>query len=570
MATKTSILIFYLTLSENQRVFRFLSWTTLVVVNVAGIALTILNIVQCQPVSAVFKSPIPQGAVCTDIVTLFISSAPVNIITDLAILFLPMPILTGMRLPRKQKIILIITFSFGAFVAIVDVVRIAYLQNAFQYRLAELNQGTTRALNRGEGDFSWYASLSFMWSAIEIHIGLMIACVPSLKPLAHRFMPSILRDMSNPHDTSGLHYGETATAQRNLTARDHSSSLPNSERHSSPPDPANPEGGDMDIMDFLTTPATPSTPSHPTHDSPETREAQNNALARSPTAASWLSRAPSLTFFDFVNMNNPKSMTRFNNIESLFPLGLVTILFFLWGFAYGLLDVLNQQFQLVIHMSGAQEQGLHAAYFIGYLVGPLTYGVFILKKWGFKASFVVGLCVYGCGTLIFWPSAVLTSFPAFLVCNFIVGMGLSTLEVAANPFIALCGPPEHAETRLNVSQGIQAIGSILSPLLAKKVLFKSVQDAPSLINAQWAYLGIALFDVALALVFYYLPIPEASDEEFDDLASKRHMINERRVGGVQIIWITLGWGALSQFCYVGGQEVVAEDFLNYVNIASPK
>ena len=567
MATKTSIIIFYLTLSENQRVFRFLSWTTLIVVNIAGIALTVLNIVQCQPVSAVFKSPIPQGAVCTDIVTLFISSAPVNIITDLAILFLPMPILTGMRLPRKQKIILIITFSFGAFVAIVDVVRIAYLQNAFQVRLAELNQATTQTRSREEGDFSWYASLSFMWSAIEVHVGIICACVPSLKPLAHRFLPSILRDTSNPHDTSGLQYGETATVQRNLTARDHSSSLPTSETQSSPPEPGNPEDAEMDVMDFLTT---PNTPSRPTHDNPESQESQNHALARSPTATSWLSRAPSLTFFDFVNMNSPKSMTRLNNTESLFPLALVTILFFLWGFAYGLLDALNQQFQLVIHMSGAQEQGLHAAYFVGYLVGSLSYGVFVLKKWGFKASFVVGLCVYGCGTLIFWPSAVLTSFPAFLVCNFIVGMGLSTLEVAANPFIALCGPPEHAETRLNVSQGIQAIGSILSPLLAKKVLFKSVQDAPSLINAQWTYLGIALFDVGLALVFYYLPIPEANDEELDDLASKRHMINEHRVGGVQIIWITLAWGALSQFCYVGGQEIVAEEFLSYVNVVKPK
>lgn len=123
MVTKTSILLFYLGLSKEERLFRVLTYLTLAVVNAAGIALTFLNIFQCRPVSATFKEQIPSGVSCTDIVTLYLSSAPVNIITDLAILFLPIPILTGMRLPRKQKIILVITFSFGAFVAVVDVVR---------------------------------------------------------------------------------------------------------------------------------------------------------------------------------------------------------------------------------------------------------------------------------------------------------------------------------------------------------------------------------------------------------------------------------------------------------------
>ncbi len=126
MATKTSILLFYLSLSKEEKLFRVLSYLTLAVVNVAGLALTFLNIFQCRPVSATFKNPIPSSATCIDIVTLYLSSAPVNIITDLAILFLPIPILTGMRLPRKQKLILVIAFSFGAFVAVVDVVRYAH------------------------------------------------------------------------------------------------------------------------------------------------------------------------------------------------------------------------------------------------------------------------------------------------------------------------------------------------------------------------------------------------------------------------------------------------------------
>ena len=550
MATKTSILIFYLTLSKNHQVFRWTTYATLFVVNAAGFALTLLNILQCRPLSAVFQEIPPATATCTDIVTLYLSSSPVNISTDLAILFLPMPILTGMRLPRKQKIILIITFSFGAFAAVVDVVRIAYLQSAFQVRLNEVGTLDTTAARRDEqDDFSWYASLSFMWSAIEVHVGIICACVPSLKPLATKIIPGILRDTDDSQDTSQPFNDGTADPRI--------SGLPTC-RPSFASTNFNPAGearpsreGAMGMIEFLTTPDMAHTMAR---------------IQTIPTTTTLRSRTPSLTFFDFVNIKKPKPMVKMNNQESYFPLALTTILFFLWGFAYGLLDVLNSQFQLIVHMSNAESLGLHAAYFVAYFIAPLTFGRYILKRWGFKASFIVGLCTYGCGTLIFWPSAVLTSFPAFLISNFIVGLGLSTLEVAANPFIALCGPPEYAESRLNISQGVQAIGSVVSPLLATKVLFKDVRDTPSLQNIQWAYLGIALFDVALALAFYYLPIPEASDEELEEAAENRHNRNSNMLGRIPTAYVTLAWAVLSQFCYVGGQEAVALVLQQYISL----
>src|ERR1700712_3651584 len=103
MATKTSILVFYLSLSKGNKIFRYATLLTLAVTNLAGIALTFLNVFQCSPVKDAFISIAPSADNCLDIVTLYLSSAPVNIITDLAILILPMPILTSMRLPRKQK-----------------------------------------------------------------------------------------------------------------------------------------------------------------------------------------------------------------------------------------------------------------------------------------------------------------------------------------------------------------------------------------------------------------------------------------------------------------------------------
>jgi hypothetical protein len=165
MAVKTSILVFYLTLTKNQKVFRWANYATLAVVNCAGFALTMVNVFQCRPVSAAFYSAVPPGAKCTDIVTLYLSSSPVNIITDLAILFLPIPILTQMRLPYKQKVILVITFSFGFFVAVVDVIRIAFLQQAAISRSLAVKsihlQGNTAA------DFSCKLSVPLMSFSFE-------------------------------------------------------------------------------------------------------------------------------------------------------------------------------------------------------------------------------------------------------------------------------------------------------------------------------------------------------------------------------------------------------------------
>jgi fucose permease len=564
MATKTSILLFYLTLSRTQHIFKWASFATLAVVNLAGLALTFLNIFQCRPFDAAFKTPIPDSAKCEDIVTLYLSSAPVNIITDLAILFLPMPILTAIRLPRKQKTILVITFGFGFFVTVVDVIRIAYLQEAALNRLADTQNSNNNSgnLQRNNTDVSWYASLSYMWSAIEVNVGIMCACVPGLKPLVSRFLPNIIRD-------AGTRYNSTSADQMQSLDMSGAGSLPSqtSQRPSrrKKPDAAAGSGstiekekGDddnqMDIMDFLTTPDMTQVP-------------QN--MNRNPTAVTTATNHdPEPAFFDFVNMRGKKPMVQFTTRECIFPVTVVTILFFLWGIGYGFLDTLNGQFQKIAKMSSGQSVGIHSAYFAGYLVGPLTFGRLVLKHWGFKACFIIGLCVYGCGTLIFWPSAVLTSFPAFLISNFIVGLGFSTLEIAANPFAALCGPPQYAEIRLNLSQGVQAIGSVVSPLLASKVLFKSATDAPSLINTQWAYLGIALFCVILAVVYYYVPLPEASDADFSPMVPYNNSNSPLSIKCIPIIILTLGLGVLSQFAYVGAQEAISTTFAQFLDADS--
>lgn len=384
-----------------------------------------------------------------------------------------------------------------------------------------------------------------MWSAVEVNVLIICGCVPTIKPLVARLLPKLIRDTDEASTSRNSlpRPGESLVAERPPSANRRSTSFSSRRRDST---------GFIRILDAMACPGTRAIDPEPTTahiDHPNPRER---------------------TFFDFVNMRSPDTMLKLTNKESITPNALITLLFFLWGFAYGFLGILNNEFKVIVHLNIWQSMGLHGAYFGGYAIGPLIIGRMVLTRLGFKSTFIVGLCIYGLGALIFWPSAVLTSFVAFTISNFIVGCGLGVLETAANPFIALCGPPDYAEIRLNISQGVQAIASVVSPLLAQKVLFKNVRDVPSLVNVQWTYLGIALFDVLLAVAFYYVPVPEASDEDLQELADQRQEANMMKVAGIPIVWLTLALGVWSQFFYVAGQEALSTSLASYVSAARPR
>ena len=247
--------------------------------------------------------------------------------------------------------------------------------------------------------------------------------------------------------------------------------------------------------------------------------------------------------------------------QSIFPIVLVTILFFLWGFAYGLLDVLNAKFQNSLNITAAKAGGLQGAYFGAYLIGPPTYSGWIVRKFGYRWTFITGLCIYGVGALMFWPSAVKRSFAGFCGSLFIVGSGLSTLETSANPFIATCGPPRLSEFRLEISQSFQAIGSVMAPLLASRVFFKNT-DPKDLTNVQWTYLGIAAFVFLLAVVFFFSPIPEVTDADMALQAEQCSGLTGY-VDKPMRKQYKLFFGVIAQFCYVGAQVGVASQFIKY-------
>lgn len=274
-----------------------------------------------------------------------------------------------MHLPRKQKWILYVTFGFGIFVAVVDVVRISYLQNAAVARAAEVigGQGSSNQRQTEQNsDFSWFAAYSFMWSAIEVNVGIMVACVPALKPLVSRFVPQLIRDKVGSRaekqtSRTTKNNADTATAQRVASVEDA---------------PSGSCQADEDAVDFITSPGMTETTQ--ATERPQTAMTNTSSVSRQGTA----------TNFDFVSMAESKSIVYMSNRESVRPIAEVTILFFLWGFAYGLLNALNGQIQSITKESANQAVGTHSAYYVGYFVAPLTFGRLILKSWGFKACYV--------------------------------------------------------------------------------------------------------------------------------------------------------------------------------------
>jgi hypothetical protein len=402
-----------------------------------------------------------------------------------------------------------------------------------------------------------------MWSVIEVNTGIICASVPILKPLATRIFPTWIMGSENAS-------GQASSHPRHLLPKTEESGA-NSWPGKSSPRSSTSHRGSYSTATWHSYDPTGAGPDKMRLTEDRVEKLSTAPDSQTPAEASVSgSRAHHPAFFDFVNFTGPASMLMLNNRESIPPVAMTTILFFLWGFSYGLLDVLNIQFNGIGSPPPWVFIGLHGAFYGGYLIGPLTIGRFVLTTWGFKSTFITGLCIYACGTLIYWPSAVLMSCPVFYVANLVTGLGLATLETAADPFIALCGPLENSEVRLNFAQGVQAVGAVVSMLLAKKVLFKHVSNALGMVDVQWAYLSIALFDVLLAVVFHYLPIPEASDDELRELADLRRTENAARVGGIRVVWLTFALGVFSQWCFVGGQEALAATFENLVTALTPE
>jgi FHS family L-fucose permease-like MFS transporter len=240
------------------------------------------------------------------------------------------------------------------------------------------------------------------------------------------------------------------------------------------------------------------------------------------------------------------------NASYLFPLILVTSLFFLWGLAYGLLDVLNKHFQEMLDITKSRSTLLQAAYFGAYFLIAYPAGLF-MNRFGYKKGILLGLMLYAIGALLFYPSAHLLSFNFFLGSLFIIAAGLACLETAANPYITVLGKAETSEFRLNLSQSFNGVGSFLGPIIGANLFFSG--NTKDLTSVQYVYLIIGAIVLVMFGLFLKTPLPEIEE---DALASDVSQIKKplfRHANFVNAI--------VAQFFYVGAQVGIAALFINY-------
>lgn len=198
--------------------------------------------------------------------------------------------------------------------------------------------------------------------------------------------------------------------------------------------------------------------------------------------------------------------------QYLLPFVLITSLFFLWGFAHAILDVLNKHFQEALDITKVHSALIQVTMYMGYFVMALPAGLFI-RRYGYRKGVVFGLLLYGVGSLLFIPGQQMASFNAFLFALFVIGCGLTFLETAANPYVTELGAKETAASRLNLAQSFNGVGCICAPILTGLLLFSNRPDAEAgdgNVALPYACMGVVVLIVAA--VFLRVKLPEMQHE----------------------------------------------------------
>ena len=246
----------------------------------------------------------------------------------------------------------------------------------------------------------------------------------------------------------------------------------------------------------------------------------------------------------------------------LVPFVLITSLFLLWGFAHGLLDVLNKHFQGVFTMTKAESGLVQFSTYIAYFLMALPAGAF-MKRYGYRKGIIMGLLLFAIGAFGFIPAAFLHSATPFLIALFVIACGLCILETAANPYSTILGPPASAAQRLNLSQSFNGLGWILGPLVGGLLIFGASEgDSMALTKPYILVGGIVLF---VALLFFFTKLPEIKPEEEEEVTA---IVEEKPAAS---LWKRRQFvrSVVAQFCYCAAQTGIFGFFINYVTEMDP-
>lgn len=276
-------------------------------------------------------------------------------------------------------------------------------------------------------------------------------------------------------------------------------------------------------------------------------------------------------------MNNTKTSLFIKNGVNYFgPFVAITTLFFLWGIAHGMLDTLDKNFQVMLHLEKWQSSFIQFSLYGAYFGMAIPAGLFI-KKHGYKKGIILGLILFASGALIAAGTAPVQSFILFLICLLIIGAGLATLETAANPYTTKLGPPETAERRINFSQSFNGLAWVIGPLIALYIYGnQSHVEGQKMISIVLPFAIIGLVVLVVAFIFTRIRLPEITEED-ENVAhgsvtvaseSGREITDVSDPGYIskKPLWqnrhFKLGFAA--QACYVAAQTGIFSFLINFV------
>jgi len=228
------------------------------------------------------------------------------------------------------------------------------------------------------------------------------------------------------------------------------------------------------------------------------------------------------------------------------PFVLVSLLFFLWGFARAILDVLNKHFQDELAISITRSAWIQVTTYLGYFLMAIPAGLFI-RHYGYRNGVVFGLLLFGFGALAFIP---ISSFSGFLVALFVIGCGLTFLETAANPYVTELGPKETSASRLNLSQTFNGMGCFMATLMVGQFLFRDGVEGAD-VAVPYGILGVVV--LFIAAIFSRVKLPEIRHHE-DGNQGLTSVLNN-------------GWflfGLLALLCYEIAEISINSYFMNFV------
>lgn len=253
----------------------------------------------------------------------------------------------------------------------------------------------------------------------------------------------------------------------------------------------------------------------------------------------------------------------------LVPFILVVSLFFLWGMAHNLDSILIPHLKKACDLNNRQSTLIDTSVFLAYFLMAIPAGM-MLKKWGYKASMIIGLLVFATGAFLFVPAANQLSYITFLIALFIIGCGLTILETSANPYAAVLGDPAKATSRLNLAASFNGLAAMVAPFIGSMFILSGkshtkeelaamtdvarsgyfMEEAAS-VKMPYIILGIVL--VVIAVVFYFVNLPEIKTKSTDGIAKGSFFgaLRHRH----------LKWAVVAQFFYVGAQVCVTSFFI---------